>query len=139
MDATEQSKTALSILVAEDDETALNTLCLMLRIKFPHCTVYPANDGGMGVELFRKNLPDIVITDVNMPVMNGMEMAERIKSIKADTRIIVLTAYNEKVFFDKFEEIGCSAFILKPIEFRKLYLIIEKCSAEIVQERQTER
>src|SRR6185369_11572851 len=120
------------MLVAEDDRSALDALCLMLRMKFPDAVVYSAEDGGIGLELFRKHTPDIVITDVNMPVKNGIEMAEEIKSIKPDTRFIVLTAYNEKIFFEKFSEIGFSSYLLKPIEFKKLFVAIEKCIGEIM-------
>lgn len=135
MEVSRQSRPAFSILVAEDDKAALDVLCLMLRIKYPDNTIYSAEDGRVGVELFKRHTPGIVITDVNMPVMNGMDMAAEIKAIKADTRFIVLTAYNEKVFFDKFKEIGCSAFLLKPVEFKKLFAEIEKCVAEITQKR----
>jgi len=117
------------MLVAEDDQAAREALCLMIRMKFPEAAIYSAEDGGMGLELFRKHTPDIVITDVNMPVKNGIEMAGDIKSLKADTRFIVLTAYNEKIFFEKFSEIGFSAYILKPVEFKKLFAAIEKCVA----------
>jgi YesN/AraC family two-component response regulator len=135
MEPLQRSTPAFSILVVEDDKSALDMLCLMIRFKLPDSAVYSAEDGRQGVELFKKHTPGIVITDVNMPVMNGMDMAEEIKSIKPDTRFIVLTAYNEKIFFDKFKEIGCSAFILKPVEFKKLFAVIEKCIAEIAQKR----
>lgn len=132
----QHSPPALSMLVAEDDKPAREILCLMIRKKFPHAVVYSAEDGGMGLELFRMHTPDIVVTDVNMPVMDGIRMAEEIKSLKADTKFIVLTAYNEKIFFEKFSEIGFSAYILKPIEFRRLFAAIEKCEAEIIEKRQ---
>ena len=132
MEPFQHSKPRFSILVAEDDEAALETLCLMIKMKFPEAKIYSAENGSIGLELFNKHTPDIVMTDVNMPVMNGIEMAGEIKSIKHDTKFIVLTAYNEKIFFEKFKEIGFNSYILKPIEFKKLFVAIEKCIAEIV-------
>lgn len=132
MEPLQQSKSKLSILIAEDDENARETLCLMVKMKFPDAKIYSAEDGSKGVELFKTYTADIVITDVSMPVMNGIEMAGEIKSIKADTKFIVLTAYNEKIFFEKFSEIGFSSYILKPIEFKKLFVAIEKCITEIM-------
>ena len=129
------SKSKLSIMIVEDDKDACETLCLMVKMKNPDASIYSAENGGIGMELFNKHTPDIVITDVNMPVMNGIEMAEKIKTIKADTKFIVLTAYNEKIFFQKFSEIGFSAYILKPIEFKKLFVAIEKCVAEIIDKK----
>lgn len=131
MEPFQQSKSKLSIMIAEDDENARETLCLMVKMKFPDAKINSAEDGSKGLELFKTYTADIVITDVSMPVMNGIEMAAKIKSIKADTKFIVLTAYNEKIFFEKFSEIGFSSYILKPIEFKKLFVAIEKCVAEI--------
>ena len=126
------SKSKLSIMIVEDDVDARETLCLMVKMKNPDASIYSAENGSIGMDLFKKHTPDIVITDVNMPVMNGIDMAGEIKSIKADTKFIVLTAYNEKIFFQKFSEIGFSSYILKPIEFKKLFVAIEKCIAEIM-------
>ena len=136
MELLQQSKSKLSILIAEDDENARETLCLMVKMKLPDANIYSAEDGSKGVELFKTFSEDIVITDVSMPVMNGIEMAGEIKSIKGDTKFIVLTAYNEKIFFEKFSVIGFSSYILKPIEFKKLFIAIEKCIAEIMPSKQ---
>jgi len=120
-----------SMLVVEDDESAREVLCLMLMKKFPGFAVHAAENGKIGVELFKTYKPEIVITDVNMPVMDGIQMAGEIKSLKSDTKFIVLTAYNEKIFFQKFTQIGFSAYILKPIEFKKLFAALEKCISEL--------
>lgn len=125
----------ISILIAEDDEAARETLHLMIKMKNPDAKLYSAENGSIGLDVFKKHTPDIVITDVNMPVMNGIEMAGEIKSLKSDTKFIVLTAYNEKIFFDKFSSIGFSSYILKPIEFKKLFVAIEKCITEIMCEK----
>jgi YesN/AraC family two-component response regulator len=103
----------------------------MIAKKFPEAAIAAAENGRAGLELFKKRAADIVITDVNMPEMDGIDMAAAIKSTKADTKFIVLTAYNEKRFFEKFSEIGFSAYLLKPIEFKKLFAAIEKCLEDI--------
>ncbi len=119
------------MLVVEDDTEALAVLKLMITKKFPEAAIAAAENGRAGLELFKKRAADIVITDVNMPEMDGIDMAAAIKSTKADTKFIVLTAYNEKRFFEKFSEIGFSAYLLKPIEFKKLFAAIEKCLEDI--------
>ncbi len=139
MEALASPITAFSILVVEDDKLTLDVLCLMLKVKFSRNTIYSAKDGRLGLELFKKHTPGIVITDINMPVMNGFEMANEIKSIKADTNLIVLTAYNEDVFIEKFKAIGYSAFMLKPVVFEKLFMEIEKCVYRITLAGQTGR
>ena len=121
----------LSILVAEDDQQTNETLCLMISRKFPEAVVRSAANGRQGVEINREHPADIVITDINMPGVDGHQMIEAIKAIKDDTKFIVLTGYSDKVHLDRFSEIGLCAYILKPIEFKKLFEAIEKCAAEI--------
>lgn len=133
MATVQDTKRQYSLMVVEDDESAREVLCLMLAKKFPGFTIHAAENGKVGLERFRAYQPDIVITDVNMPVMDGIRMAAEIKALKADTRFIVLTAYNEKIFFQKFTQIGFSAYILKPIEFKKLFAALEKCLGEMAQ------
>lgn len=136
MEPLQKSGSAFSMLVAEDDKAAREALCLMIRKKFPDVTIYPAENGSVGLEIFNRHRPEVVVTDVNMPVMDGIRMSELIKEIQAETKFIVLTAYNEKIFFEKFSVIGFCAYILKPIEFRKLFAAIEKCIAEFEPKRQ---
>ncbi|HTP65425.1 MAG TPA: response regulator [Geobacteraceae bacterium] len=119
-----------SFLIVEDDKDALEILCRMIHSKFPGIEVYRAENGKEGVQAFREHLPEVVITDINMPVMDGIEMAGIIKSIRPETRFIVLTAYTNRVYLEKFIDIGFSAYILKPVVFGKLFDAIENCLAE---------
>jgi YesN/AraC family two-component response regulator len=107
---------------------------LMIARKFPDATVYFAENGRRGMELFTGHSPEIVITDIKMPVMDGLEMIGKIRELKADTKFIVLSAYSEK-YLEKSNEIGVSAYIAKPLVFKKLFEAIEKCIAEIMQGR----
>ena len=119
------SKSKLSIMIVEDDVDARETLCLMVKMKNPDASIYSAENGSIGMDLFKKNTPDIVITDVNMPVMNGIDMAGEIKSIKADTKFIVLTAYNEEIFFQKFSK--CLQFYSDQENFQKYLILLKNC------------
>ncbi|HEX9023636.1 MAG TPA: response regulator [Geobacteraceae bacterium] len=131
MKSGQKSGGGLSLLIVEDDKDALELLSTMIARKFPAIKVYVAENGRKGLDLFRMRLPEVVITDINMPVMDGIEMAGEIKSIRGDTRFIVLTAYTNRAYLEKFIEIGFSAYILKPVVFTKLFDAIENCLAEI--------
>ncbi len=131
MAAKEKSDDTFSLMVVEDDKTALDLLTVMIARKYPEFRILTAENGKEGVELFARELPEIVITDINMPVMDGIEMARMIKTNKPDTRFIVLTAYTNRVYLEKFLEIGFSAYILKPVEFSKLFDAIDNCIAEM--------
>jgi YesN/AraC family two-component response regulator len=107
---------------------------LVIASEFPDVTVYVAGNGKVGLDLFKEQMPDIVITDINMPEMDGIQMATEIKSVKRDVHFIVLTANSDKELLDKFNEIGYTDFIIKPIEFNRLFAAIGKCIAELGQE-----
>jgi len=132
MEPSPYSSPAVSLLVVEDDSVTREVIGLMLSKKFPLNTVYSAEGGKRGVELFNEHLPAIVITDIQMPDMDGIEMSAAIKAIKADTKLIVLTAYGSTNYHEKFVKIGCHDFLSKPIEFDKLFTAIENCLAEIL-------
>lgn len=122
---------AISILVAEDDKIIRTLFHAIIQKKFPDVAVYLAEDGRAGVELFNKHAPQIIITDINMPGMNGIQMAREIRSIEPATRIIVVSAYDEAEFCKAFDEIGVDDYLVKPIALEKLVAAIERCIAQV--------
>jgi len=130
-----QSRSAFSLLIVEDDQGAREVMVRMVALKFPSCSILTAENGKRGLELFREHLPDVVITDVNMPEMDGIEMARQIRQIRGSATYIVLTAYGDRNFFDQFKEIGFCAYLMKPVDFKELFATIEKCGAESKREQ----
>jgi len=120
-----------SLLFVEDDEMVCLSIGRILARQFPDTTVYTAENGLIGLELFKVHTPEIVITDINMPVMDGIEMASRIKSISNETKLIVLTGYSDKNHLERFSNVGFDDYIVKPVDFGKLFAAIEKCRAGI--------
>lgn len=102
-----------------------------------------AEDGREGVELFRRHRPDITLTDIMMPVMNGLEMARTIREEAPDAQIIVMTAFSDTNYLLDAIDIGINQFIVKPVEFNKLQSAIQRCITMIGMQRriqeQTER
>jgi len=120
---------AISILLVEDNLEANEVVGQMLSMKFPEFTFYFAANGREGVDIFKKHTADIIITDIDMPVIDGIQMALEIKAIKADTKFIVLTGYSDKKRLELFSEIRVADYLKKPIMFNKLFAAIEKCVA----------
>jgi len=126
-----------SILIVEDDHAACQILEKVIAVKYPGVALYTAGDGKSGLDCFIKNSPDIVITDVNMPVMDGIRMAWKIKSIKAATRIIVLSAFCNKTVAEASNSLGFSvdSYLLKPVNFEGLFTAIDRvdsaCSSTV--------
>ena len=119
----------VSILLVEDDGAAREILASVLAIKFPHTAFYFADNGKTGLKCFKKHHPAIVITDVNMPEMDGIQMVGQIKLIDAGVKLIVLTAFSDKIILENSTAAGIKIDhkIMKPIDFGKLFKVIKQC------------
>jgi len=118
----------LSILLVEDDENSCEILASMLAMGFPDANIYSAGDGKTGLEYFRRELPDIVITDINMPEMDGITMLGRISAINPDVRVFVVTAHSDRQYLEKIGSTGVAVELLsKPIDFEYLFAAIKGC------------
>jgi len=136
MNSLQDSPNALSLLIVEDDQAALDSLRCTITLKYPDFSVYLAENGRKGLELYREHRPDIVITDINMPEMNGIEMSTRIKELDPGAKIIAATAISETHFLLDAVRIGISRYMLKPIEFDALFESIDDCIDRVRMERQ---
>jgi len=123
----------LTVLYAEDDEGVQQQLARFLQRRVGKLLV--ASNGKEGLEIFRREKPDIVITDVSMPLMGGMEMAEAIKAENFDTPVILTTAYNEPDFFIKSIEIGIDKYVVKPVKPDALVDALVKCADVMIKHR----
>lgn len=123
----------LSILLVEDDEETRKILAEVLALAFPELLVHSADNGKTGLECFRQFSSAIVISDINMPVMDGISMAREIKAINADVKLIILTAFSDKrILTDTAAtEINIDHYIPKPTDYGKLFTAIEQCLTEI--------
>lgn len=133
MDSNSAGTPSLSILIVEDEAITLELFFITLVKKFPGFAVYKALNGKIGLELFKTYTPDIVITDLSMPEITGIQMAEEIFAIKPDTKFIVITGNMEKI---PEKTVGNAPFqiehyINKPVDFWDLFTAIEKCVDEI--------
>lgn len=135
MELIPDSNHPFTILIVEDDKSATEVLKRMIPLKFPDFQIYVAENGKTGVELSKNYAPDIVITDINMPGMDGIRMAEQIRTMRMATKFIVITGYSDKIHLDEFSRIDINEYILKPIDFKRLFSAIEKCIEEIHIER----
>jgi len=79
-----------------------------------------AKDAEEGLELFRKYAPKIIISDIKMPKMNGLDMSAKIKSLQNDTKIVITSAFDEKEYLLKAIDIGISKYLKKPIPIGEL-------------------
>ena len=118
----------ISILVVEDDEMARELIVGGLK---PYCElVVGAQNGQEGVEKFKKQGFDIVMSDIHMPVLNGFEMMNEIKRLKPHQKFIVFTSYdNDKNLIKSYQQ-GATLFLKKPIDMKDLRSMLISLSFE---------
>lgn len=118
----------ISVLYVEDEDTLRQSVAQYLRLIFDKVDV--AKDGKEGLAAFNKNSYDIVITDIQMPSMNGLEMIKAIREKDAQQNILIVTAYSEANYFMESISLDVDGYILKPIDFDKinknLYKIVQQ-------------
>lgn len=112
----------LSVLYVEDAEMTREALAYYLRRRFGKLDV--AGNGKEGLALFDKNRYDLVLTDIRMPFMDGLEMAQSIKAIKPNIPVVILTAHGEADYRSRAEAIGVERYLMKPVLPEKLTLEI---------------
>lgn len=126
----------LSILYVEDEKDIREPIIEFLKRRAKE--IYSATNGVEGLDLYVKYSPDIVITDINMPKMNGLEMSARIKDINRNAQIIIMTAHSQEELLLKAIEIGINRYVLKPVEREKLMEAIFASVDIIVLEKEVE-
>ena len=106
------------VLYVEDDTETREELQLMLEHFVAE--LYTAKNGREGLALYREHLPDIVVTDIQMPEMNGLSMAADIKTLNPEQAIVILSAYNDVEYLFRALELGISNYVTKPISVNRL-------------------
>lgn len=95
-----------------------------------------ASDGELALPLIRREKPDIVITDIRMPFMDGLTLSRLIKEELPDTEIMILSGHEEFEYAKEGIKIGVAEYLLKPISSVKLLSAIDKVAAKITEKRQ---
>ncbi|MCP4155497.1 MAG: sigma-54-dependent Fis family transcriptional regulator [bacterium] len=122
----------LTLLYVEDDQALRKQMLEYLRMIFD--CVYTAENGAKGIEAYRKFKPQLIVTDIKMPVMDGLEMTAQIKQESPDTPIIITTAFSETEYLIRAIEIGVDRYVRKPLEEDLLLEALYKCGLPLVQE-----
>lgn len=141
-------KNASKILVVEDNE---ELLALMLQVLSKNYHVFTAKNGKQAINIIMKEKLDLVVSDVMMPIMDGIELTKQLKSDKSfwQLPIILLTAKNKEEDKTEAYAVGADAYITKPFKFEELEVrinallanrkkMIEKIQAEVSLQTSTE-
>jgi CheY-like chemotaxis protein len=125
----------VSVLLVEDELETLDLLSDILRKKFPRLVFHAVTSGKAGLGLFESHQNDLVITDLNLPDLNGLEMAEAIHAARPATKFIFLTGDSEEVILEAAGEqvFRVDHYIEKPVHFRNLFAAVEQCLSGIAE------
>lgn len=129
----------LSVLLVEDYEPLRNDMAELFEDLFKSVTV--ASDGEEALKFYRSYLAqykksyDLLITDIQMPFMNGVELSKSVREINRTQKIIVLSAYTDADFLVPLINLGISQFLTKPIKSHELIDILSDVSKNVIEER----
>ena len=131
----------LRLLYVEDDKNARDTTLKLLNNFFKDITI--AVDGQDGVDKFKIEKFDLILSDINMPRLSGLDMLEVIREIDPNIAVLMLSAHNESEYFMQAIELDVDGYILKPLvikQFKKtLFKIVQKIKLLALNENYQEQ
>jgi PAS domain S-box-containing protein len=123
----------IKLLLVEDDTIIRGIYERVLRKTVSNIIL--AKNGEEGYELFKKEKPDLILSDIKMPVMNGLDMIHKIRGESKTVRIIIMSAYGESRYFINAIESGVKGFLTKPIKNEHLEKIVSEQANDILLEK----
>lgn len=123
-------------VVVEDEILIREGLCRLMRKMFPDIRIEGvAGNGQEGLQYIMENQPDLVITDIKMPVMDGLEMLGKVQEAGLFPKVIVLTAYSEFAYARQAVKLGVCDYIIKPVVVPEFVQTIRKVQNLYEQEQ----
>jgi DNA-binding response OmpR family regulator len=118
-----------TVLLVEDDKKVQNSFAKLLN--FYVKSVFVANDGIEALEIYEKNHPDIIITDVKMPRLNGIEFIKRIRQKDSKTPIVVTSAYTDQEYLLESIKLSLIEYLVKPMREEALEKVLTQCAKSL--------
>lgn len=129
----------MRIVVVEDEAPIREGMAKILDVISPkYELVGTASDGMRGYELIREVEPDLVIMDIRMPKMNGLEMLEHLRAEGCQCRFVILSAYSEFDYARRAIDSGIVSYLLKPIKLPELKAALRQAEQAIEKEHNQE-
>jgi len=119
----------LSVLYVEDNVETQDEIAFFLQKRVKN--LFIASNGLDGLQCFDTNKIDIIVSDIQMPYLNGIEMAQKIKESAPELPIIFITAFNDPFYLQKAKEIGVLNYIQKPTDLMELFMALSSIAKKL--------
>jgi two-component system, NarL family, response regulator DesR len=136
----------IRVVVAEDQSMVLGALAALLEIERDIEVVGRATDGRMALALVADQAPDVLVTDIEMPLLSGLEVAAAVTSRHPSTRVVILTTFARAGYLRRALDAGALGYLLKdsPADalanaIRRVHTGLRAVAPELAQEAWTER
>lgn len=130
----EKEFNSLKILYVEDEDFIRKNAVSYLNRLFDE--VLEAKDAFEALELIKNKKPDIIMTDIKMPKMNGIDLVRKIRENDKTTQIIILSAFTDTSYLLEAVELGLVKYLIKPIRHEKIMPVFRQC-VSIIQNKKT--
>ena len=128
------NKLDISVLYVEDEIDIAEEVRFFLKPRVK--VLFFAKDGQDALELYEQENPDMIITDIQMPRINGLEMIQTIREKNINIPILITSAYNDSKYLMKSLDLGVDAYLLKPTNLTELYLRLKKLAQPIFLQKE---
>lgn len=125
-----------NLMVCDDEQIVIESVKLIVEDEFPNIIVTKtARSGREAIEAVRVERPDIVITDIRMPGINGIDTIKEIKRVHNNIRFIIMSVYEYFEFAQQAVELGVCDYLTKPVKRKRLVETLERITRELDEER----
>jgi DNA-binding response OmpR family regulator len=115
----------LTILYAEDEEGIRKNIADSLQYYVKE--VFEASNGEEAFELYNEKKPDIIFSDIHMPLLNGIDLVKKIRKNDRQTPVVMITAHTDKKYLMEAVELHMEKYLVKPVELEPLIEVLESC------------
>ena len=113
----------LTLLYVEDDKELREQFVRILKPKFKE--IFEASDGLEALEQYQQHKPDMMLVDINLPEIDGLEVIERVREQDKETPIVILSAYSDQNKLLRAIKLGLSEYLIKPVPHKKLLALLD--------------
>lgn len=116
------------MVIVEDDALSLELLASLIERKFKEIDVFTAGNGREGLDVCNSEVPDMLLTDIKMPEMDGVQLAQIVRENHPETIIIMISADSGETSLRRpgNSDLEIDYFIRKPVDYKKLFSAIEE-------------